>query len=66
MVIKTLKSNGIFLILPFVRDPSTSEREHVDNISVKNRNEILCNGLDMEVRVCMCVRERERERQRQS
>ena len=29
MVKKTLKSNGIFLILPIVRDPSTSEREHV-------------------------------------
>ena len=33
MVIKTLKSNGIFLILPIVRDPSTSERERVSYIN---------------------------------
>ena len=31
-------------------------------VSVKNRIEILCSGLDnMNVRVCMYVRERERE-----
>ena len=33
MVKKTLKSNGIFLILPIVRDPSTSERERVQDSS---------------------------------
>ena len=32
MAKKAPKSDGIFLILPFVRDPSTSEREHVKTI----------------------------------
>ena len=30
---KVLKSNGIFLTLPFMHDPSTCEREHVYYIS---------------------------------
>ena len=39
MVIKTLKSNGIFLILPIVRDPSTFEREHVRICFVERERE---------------------------
>ena len=33
MAKKAPKSDGIFLILPFVRDPSTSEREHVSTFA---------------------------------
>ena len=37
---KVLKSNGIFLILPFMRDPSTCERKHVLNL-MKEEKEML-------------------------
>ena len=55
MVIKTLKSNGIFLILPIVRDPSTSEREHVfsflsssvDGESLSDSRIVVGSGVDV-------------------
>ena len=40
MVKNPLKSNGIFLILPIVRDPSTSEREHV-HVHIETHHHIL-------------------------